>query len=135
MPANPERRSSKRIPTRIEVRYLDEAAESRKYPDLGEMSHDFVFDLSMGGMRLVSSFHRPVGTAVRVSLVLPGDSEPTELPGEVVWNRTYDEGEGQWLVEGMGVRFEKLQPAAAERIERWVERYYAEQPRRPGSDA
>lgn len=100
-----ERRRTQRAPVEMWVEEL--TGDSQVFRRAG--------NLSRGGIYLDKTIPIPVGTTVRLRFTLPGDTRPLEVDGVIV---SID----PTLELGMGVKFQELSDADAERIDRWVYR-------------
>ena len=58
-----------------------------------------------------------VGTPVKLRIVLPTETVPVELTGEVSW--VNPAGEGQ-LIAGMGIEFSDMDPESERKLARYV---------------
>ena len=78
----------------------------------------FTDNISEGGVFVATHNVFPVGTIVRLELMLPGDDEPIDVLGEVRWTVEYSEtSDGH---PGLGVKFIQLSERNAERIRRFT---------------
>jgi hypothetical protein len=75
-------------------------------------------DISVGGMFIASSAPCETGTLLRFECVVDTESVPIKGVGRVVWQRA-NSGERD-RPSGMGLKFIKLEPGAAEIIERLI---------------
>jgi uncharacterized protein (TIGR02266 family) len=76
---------------------VDFESESHFYAGLSE-------NLSEGGLFVATYAPRPVGSAIDVTLKLPGHGEPVRTRGTVRWVREFSEMSD--TVPGMGLRLE-----------------------------
>jgi len=104
-PHGDERRSTDRIPVRIEVHFRDAAAAA-------EALHSYAVNFSVGGICLKTERTYPLGHVLQ--LVLLVDEERFELEGEVAWARARE--------QTIGVRFRQVEPVAKERLAALVHR-------------
>jgi len=104
-PHGDERRSTDRIPVRIEVHFRDAAAAA-------EALHSYAVNFSVGGICLKTERTYPLGHVLQ--LVLLVDEERFELEGEVAWARARE--------QAIGVRFREVDPGAKERLAALVHR-------------
>ena len=76
-------------------------------------------NVSIGGAFLTSEKLRPVGTVLKLRFKLPGDDEPIEAEGEVMW--TYAQ-RGNSLVNnsGIGVKFTQILQSDRDRIKTFI---------------
>jgi uncharacterized protein (TIGR02266 family) len=101
-----ERRQGSRVPVQI---WVEEKTERELYFQRSA-------NISAGGIYLENTIPHPVGTLVKLSFTLPGDTEKFEVRAEVA---AAIAGEEEF---GMGLKFLELAPAAAERIQQYVTR-------------
>ncbi|HTS82332.1 MAG TPA: PilZ domain-containing protein [Myxococcaceae bacterium] len=94
-----ERRTSDRIPVRIEVHFRDAAAAA-------EALRSYAVNFSVGGICLRTERGYPVGHLLQLVLIV--DDERFELEGEVAWTRGRE--------QVIGVRFREVDPPAKERL-------------------
>lgn len=73
-----------------------------KYQGPGIAAH--TYDLSTGGARVVTSRSYPVGSVIRIRLILAATDQIINLDGQVRWARPRDNGD----TFEMGVEFESL---------------------------
>jgi len=104
-PHGEERRSTDRIPVRIEVHFRDAAAAA-------EALRSYAVNFSVGGICLKTERTYPLGHLLQ--LVLLVDEERFELEGEVAWARARE--------QAIGVRFREVEPGAKERLAALVHR-------------
>lgn len=101
------RRRTERIPVQLEV----------EYTSFDAFLSDYAINLSRGGLFLASQRPAPVGTPVTLRFVLPEETLPVELSGEVAW--VNPAGEGQ-LIAGMGIEFSQMDPDSERKLARFV---------------
>ena len=126
MSYRPERRSCERFP--VPGGTVDWAPES----DPGDVSTECAIgDLSRGGVRILTTGPAAKGTAIRVTLLVPGEAAPLSFRGTVVWTQV---SSGQ--LQNMAVAFAPYTdapgdnaPAALERLVAIEARYVS--PREP----
>jgi len=100
-----ERRTTDRIPVRIEVHFRDAAAAA-------EALRCYAVNFSVGGICLKTDRSYPVGHVLQ--LVLLVEDERFELDGVVAWARSRE--------QAIGVRFREVEPGAKERLGALVHR-------------
>jgi uncharacterized protein (TIGR02266 family) len=90
--------------------------------DLGTYGRYFLSKLeniSTGGAFIRTRQLHPVGTSVRVRFRLPGDEEPIESEGKVIW--IYEQpGDEEPNSSGMGVQFTQMEEENRDRIADFV---------------
>ncbi|HKU45025.1 MAG TPA: PilZ domain-containing protein [Polyangiales bacterium] len=74
-------------------------------------------DISVGGMFIASASPCATGTLLKFECVVDGEPAPVKGVARVVWQRTSGERDRP---SGMGLKFVKLEPGAAEMIERLI---------------
>ena len=94
-----EQRREKRIKERNAV-FIKSAEENREV-HYGVGINAYTYDLSLGGARLFTEKHFPVGTVIRVVIDLARTGQSVQIEGEVKWVK---ESEEVGLFE-MGVEF------------------------------
>jgi uncharacterized protein (TIGR02266 family) len=100
-----ERRTTDRIPVRIEVHFRDAAAAA-------EALRSYAVNFSVGGICLKTDRSYPVGHLLQ--LVLLVEEERFELEGVVAWARARE--------QAIGVRFREVESGAKERLGALVHR-------------
>ncbi|MCP4897400.1 MAG: TIGR02266 family protein [bacterium] len=113
-----ERRDATRVPVEAEV--------SLEFPDIDELFKECSTNVSLGGMFIMSSNPRPVGTTVRFALDLPGEVRVIAGSAEVMWVRRREDA-GLDSPPGMGVRFVELDGVSRAIIFRIVDRFIQEE--------
>ena len=113
----------------------DNPAEKREHPRAVvkieiEFKHtiDFVssymLNISKGGLFIKTDEALPLDTIVFLRFTLPGDTKLIETEGKVVWCNT--KGGKGYFPKGMGVKFLRLNPDDAEKINKFVEKHFAQ---------
>lgn len=105
-----ERRSTLRAVVRIEV--YDRESRAERVPLF------VAGNVSPGGMFLITQTPYERGTTLKISFSLPGDDQPVQAVGSVVWNR--GERSAPDRQPGMGVQFIEIRKEDAERIRAFV---------------
>jgi len=67
-----------------------------------------IYDLSMGGLRLVTGEPEPVGTPVDLVITFPDLDAVIEVKGEVAWVKGAPSNEMGIRFSGMGMKEQKL---------------------------
>ncbi|HEY5958603.1 MAG TPA: TIGR02266 family protein [Polyangiaceae bacterium] len=80
----------------------------------------FVENMSVGGVFIATHMLRAVGDVFELSVHLPNSEEVVQGLGEVRWIREYSERSN--VPPGMGVRFIRLEPGSAEKIQEFLAR-------------
>ena len=78
----------------------------------------FVENMSVGGIFIATHQLKPVGSRLEFLVNLPGQDQPIRGSGEVRWVRVYSETSN--TPPGMGIRFDKLDPASERGIENFL---------------
>jgi len=94
----PERRTEPRVPLRIRIRY--ETAD--------RFFHDYMRNLSSGGIFIETSSPVKVGTKLKVQFCLPNMDREIVSDGVVV--RKVEVGRSHPVPGGMGIQFSDLRP-------------------------
>jgi uncharacterized protein (TIGR02266 family) len=77
-----------------------------------------MLNVSKGGLFVKTDDAYPLDTIVFMRFTLPGDTQPVETEGKVVWcNANKRKG---YFPRGMGIKFLKLEPGDAEKIDKFV---------------
>jgi uncharacterized protein (TIGR02266 family) len=88
-----ESRINQRVETSIDILY----AES------GEFIKSHTLNISNGGLFLETEYPLPVGSEVTLRMTLPGETDPMEIQGCVVWSNP--RGNNNNFPSGMGIQF------------------------------
>ena len=103
-----DRRIASRMPVQLEV----------EYSSIDAFLSDYAVNMSRGGLFLASQRPSPIGTPVTLQFVLPEETIPVEISGEVMW--VNPEGVGQ-LIPGMGIEFRGMDTDSERRLARFVQ--------------
>jgi uncharacterized protein (TIGR02266 family) len=106
----PERRSTLRAVARIEVYDRDANADRVPLYVAG--------NVSSGGMFLITQSPFDRGTNLKINFSLPGQEQPVQAVGSVVWSR--NERSAPDRQPGMGVQFIEIKKEDVERIRAFV---------------
>jgi type IV pilus assembly protein PilZ len=88
-----ESRENQRFESNIEI----------LYESSGAMIQSHTLNISNGGLFLETEYPLPVGSEVTLRMVLPGETEPIEIQGCVVWSNP--RGNKNNFPSGMGIQF------------------------------
>jgi len=94
-PPGAERRRSQRILLNLEVDYGSEDTYLFAY----------ITDMSAMGIFVRTNNPEAPGTMLNLRFTLPGDEDPLELEGKVMWVNSFRPGDFSNIHPGMGVRF------------------------------
>jgi uncharacterized protein (TIGR02266 family) len=83
----------------------------------------YMRNISSGGLFLKTDDAYPLGTIVFLRFTMPGDTQPVEVDGEVVWSNRGSRG---YFPKGMGIKFLKLNADDSEKIKIFVEEHLAQ---------
>jgi len=103
-----ERREHPRAEAKIEIEFKKDI----------DFVTSYMLNISKGGLFLKTDNAYPLETIVFLRFTMPGDTQPIETEGKVVWCNT-TKGKG-YFPRGMGIKFLKLQPNDAEKINKFV---------------
>ncbi|MCX8042537.1 MAG: TIGR02266 family protein [Desulfobacterota bacterium] len=103
-----EHRKSPRCETKIDILFKESGAFIRSY----------MLNVSNGGLFLKTDKPLPIDTTVTLLIRLPGQSEPMELQGCVVW--TNPRGKNTTFPCGMGIQFTNITPEQKKIIDDFV---------------
>ena len=107
-----ERRKATRILLNMEVDYTSEDTFLFAY----------ITDISTMGIFVRTNTPEAPGTMLNLQFTPPGEEEPLNLEGEVMWVNTYRPGDFTNLDPGMGVRFGDLSEADSRQIRSLIKR-------------
>jgi len=103
-----EQRTSPRCETKIDILFKESGAFIRSY----------MLNVSNGGLFLKTDKPLPIDTTVTLLIRLPGQAEPMEIQGCVVW--TNPRGKNTAFPCGMGIQFTKMTPEQKKIIDDFV---------------
>jgi uncharacterized protein (TIGR02266 family) len=83
-----------------------------EYSTIDEIFSEFTRDINEGGLFIETEKLRPTGTEVALRFNLPGNEEPMQTLGRVVWVRSATDQDPA----GMGIEFDELSDEDRERI-------------------
>lgn len=83
-----------------------------EYSTVDEIFSEFTRDINEGGLFIETEKPRPTGTEVSLCFNLPGNVEPMQTVGRVVWVRSATDQEPA----GMGIEFDELTDEDRDRI-------------------
>jgi uncharacterized protein (TIGR02266 family) len=78
-----------------------------------------ILNLSSGGIFIKTDSQPPIDATLSLRFHLPGDPEPLDTEGQVVWIKQ----ESKAAHSGMGVQFNKISPWHKKRIQAFVESF------------
>jgi uncharacterized protein (TIGR02266 family) len=111
----------------------DNPADKREHPralvkieiefkEVVDFITSYMLNISNGGLFIKTDEAFPLDTIVLLRFTMPGDPQPIETEGKVVWCNT--KGGKGYFPKGMGIKFLQLNPAAVEKIKIFVEKNY-----------
>ncbi len=83
-----------------------------EYSTVDEIFSEFTRDINEGGLFIETEKPRPTGTEVAMRFNLPGNGEPLQTIGRVVWVRSASDQSPA----GMGIEFDELSSEDRDRI-------------------
>ncbi|MBW2294553.1 MAG: TIGR02266 family protein [Deltaproteobacteria bacterium] len=83
-----------------------------EYSTIDEIFSEFTRDINEGGLFIETEKPRPTGTEVAMRFNLPGNQEPLQTIGRVVWVRSASDQ----VPAGMGIEFDELSSEDRDRI-------------------
>ena len=83
-----------------------------EYSTIDEIFSEFTRDINEGGLFIETEKPRPTGTEVAMRFNLPGNHEPLQTIGRVVWVRSASDQ----VSAGMGIEFDELSSDDRDRI-------------------
>jgi uncharacterized protein (TIGR02266 family) len=87
-----------------------------EYSTIDEIFSEFTRDINEGGLFIETEKPRPTGTEVAMRFNLPGNDEPLQTIGRVVWVRSASDQ----IPAGMGIEFDELSSEDRERINNMI---------------
>jgi uncharacterized protein (TIGR02266 family) len=114
-----DRRESVRVPVKLEVHFQSS----------GALQRCLLTNLSRGGVFISTRSPAPIGTQIKLRIVVDEGGTEIEVPGEVVSHNVGRDFAAQG--SGMGVRFVDPGPKAAVALERIYEGALSGGPKRP----
>lgn len=109
-----DKRSSPRIETKIDILFKESGAFIRSY----------MMNVSRGGLFLKTEKPLPIDSTVTLMIRLPGQTEPMEIQGCVVWSNP--KAKNTAFPCGMGIQFTKLNPEHKKKIDEFVDKHQKE---------
>lgn len=109
----PQRRAAPRAPRHVLVRYRHKGETHWRTAQLQDVSRD--------GVRLVCEQTFQPNVLLELSMGLPVFTEPIELTGRVVWQKSVTAGALRWSEHG--VLFVEVPAGLRQQIERAVQRF------------
>jgi uncharacterized protein (TIGR02266 family) len=76
-----------------------------------------ILNVSSNGIFIKTNYPPPIDSTLYVHFHFPGDPEPLDIEGQVVWVKQTI----QAAFPGMGIQFNKISPVHKERIQAFVE--------------
>lgn len=98
-----DRRSAPRLPVHIRI----------DYQTVDAFFSEFASNINQSGLYIKTNKPLPPGTRLDIQFLLPNNSRPVQVEGEVVW---VNEKTTKGINPGMGIRFEELEPEAKRQI-------------------
>jgi uncharacterized protein (TIGR02266 family) len=84
----------------------------------------YMLNISKGGLFVRTDNAYPLDTIIFLRFTMPGDTQPIETEGKVVWcNNNKRKG---YFPRGMGIKFLTLEPDDAEKIKKFVHEHFAQ---------
>ncbi len=83
----------------------------------------YIRDISAMGIFVRTLSPEPPGTRLNLRFSPPGQAEPLELEGVVIWINPYRPGDRENLNPGMGIQFQDLSPEQRERLTELVKTF------------
>jgi len=113
--------------SKVIIEFAEDDAERRRfgrsdmlvrveYSTVDEIFSEFTRDINEGGLFIETEKPRPTGTEVAMRFNLPGNYEPLQTIGRVVWVRSASDQEPS----GMGIEFDELSEQDRDRINQMI---------------
>ncbi len=113
--------------SKVIIEFAEDDAERRRfgrsdmlvrveYSTVDEIFSEFTRDINEGGLFIETEKPRPTGTEVAMRFNLPGNYEPLQTIGRVVWVRSASDQEPS----GMGIEFDELSKQDRDRINQMI---------------
>jgi uncharacterized protein (TIGR02266 family) len=109
-----ERREHSRAVAEIEIEFKKDI----------DFVTSYMLNISKGGLFVKTDDAYPLDTIVLLRFTMPGDTQPIESEGKVVWSNS-NKRKG-YFPRGMGLKFLKLKPDDAEKIKIFVDEHFAQ---------
>ena len=109
-----DQRNAPRCETKIDILFKESGAFVRSY----------MLNVSNGGLFLKTEKPLAIDTAVTMLIRMPGQTEPMEIQGRVVWSNP--RGKNTAFPCGMGIQFTKIQPEHVRVIEDFIAQHQKE---------
>ncbi|MCX5904467.1 MAG: TIGR02266 family protein [Proteobacteria bacterium] len=110
----PDKREHPRAVVKIEIEFKEDL----------DFIASYMLNISNGGLFIKTDEAFPLDTIVLLLFTMPGDPQPIETEGKVVWCNT--KGGKGYFPKGMGIKFLQLNHDDAEKLKRFVEKNYAQ---------
>jgi len=94
------------------------------YKEAGSFVRSYILNLSNGGLFVKAENPLPLDTHVMIQLTLPGETEPMEIEGIIVWINF--KARKSSFPKGMGVKFISLNEEDAVKIKALVKKHKKE---------
>ena len=112
----------------------DDFSEKREHPravakieiefkEIIDFVTSYLLSVSNGGLFVKTDDTCPMDSIVFLRFTMPGDTQPIEVEGKVVWRNMGRKG---YFPKGMGIKFLKLKDADNEKIKKFVDEHLAQ---------